>query len=202
MDLSVHQSGAAATPPIPPASPSIGYPTPGNPGTGLAASIPGAYWRYQLQAEMAAVIAAAGLTPNHASLTQVRDAIRALADAEIVYQFGATDTTPDKCHLNENGWQILPSGLIIQWGSVSIYTTGAPGTWLTWAATLPIAFPTAGLIGFATPGVYESGIDSLENIINVQSVSTTAINGGAMRAIGDWKQGEGKLNINYIALGH
>lgn len=136
MDLSVHQSGAAASPPSPPASPSVGYPTPGNPGTGLAASIPGAYWRYQLQAEMAAVLTAAGLTASSTTLTQLLAAIRALADARITYQFGTTDTTPDKCSLTTNGWQLLPSGLLVQWGQASATSTVSE-------VTLPLAFPTA-----------------------------------------------------------
>jgi hypothetical protein len=79
MDLSQYRSNAALVPPTAPASPSTGYPTPGDPATGTPATRPGAYWHYQLQAELAAVLADAGLSPSAATLTQLRDTLRALS---------------------------------------------------------------------------------------------------------------------------
>lgn len=109
MDLSIHQSGAAAAPPAAPASPSVGYPTPGNPGTGLAASVPGAYWRYQLQAEIAALLSAAAITPNHSTLTQLRDAAIAVSGRP-----GHTYTASDWAWLDKS------LGIMIQWALVAV----------------------------------------------------------------------------------
>lgn len=137
MDLSSYASGAAGIPPTAPGSPSVGYPSGGNPQTGQVATSPGAYWFYQLQAEMDALLSAADLTPDADALTQLRSAVEILADTRITYQFGSTAPTPDRCHLATNGWQILPSGLIVQWGQA----TGVNNSgWTT--VTYPIAFPT------------------------------------------------------------
>lgn len=73
-----YASGAAGTPPAPPASPSIGYPQPANPGLGAPATRPGKYWYYMMTEEIRNVIAAAGLTPDQADVTQLGDAISAM----------------------------------------------------------------------------------------------------------------------------
>lgn len=77
MDLRKWQSGASGTPPSAPASPSVGYPKDSVPGVSPATN-PGAHWFFQVSEEMREVLVAAGITPNSASLTQLRDAIRAL----------------------------------------------------------------------------------------------------------------------------
>lgn len=76
MDLRVYEADAIATPPSAPASPSTGYPTNGNPLAAQNATEPGDYWFYQLSEEMRALILEGGLTPDHTSLTQLRDAIK------------------------------------------------------------------------------------------------------------------------------
>jgi len=78
MDLRTMLSGAAGSPPSAPGSPSTGYFTEGNPGV-TPPSNPGAYWFHQMSEEARAVIVAAGLTPDASTLTQLRDAILALA---------------------------------------------------------------------------------------------------------------------------
>lgn len=72
------ESGSAASPPSVPGSPSIGYPTAGNPSTATPATKPGAYWYHMMTEELRAVVAAAGLTPDEGTLTQVRDAIKSM----------------------------------------------------------------------------------------------------------------------------
>lgn len=76
MDLRIYEADAIATPPSVPASPSIGFPTNGNPLTAQNATEPGDWWFYQLSEEMRALILEGGLTPDHTSLTQLRDAIK------------------------------------------------------------------------------------------------------------------------------
>lgn len=78
MDNRKWQAAASATPPAAEASPSIGYPTDGNLATPTPATTPGAFWFHQIGEEIRAVIAAAGLTPSDATLTQLRDAIQAM----------------------------------------------------------------------------------------------------------------------------
>lgn len=76
MDLRVYEADAIATPPTAPASPSSGHPTNGNPLTAQNATEPGEWWFHQLSEEMRAVILEGGLTPDHNTLTQLRDAIK------------------------------------------------------------------------------------------------------------------------------
>lgn len=76
----VYESGAAAAPPGQPASPSTGYPTAGNPQTAVPATKPGPWWYHMVTEELRAVIAAAGITPNHTDVSQLSTAIRRLID--------------------------------------------------------------------------------------------------------------------------
>lgn len=78
MDNRSWESGASATPPSPPSTPSSGYPVKGNPSTGTPATKPGQYWFHQIGEEMRNLITAAGLTPSNTDLTQLQQAIQQL----------------------------------------------------------------------------------------------------------------------------
>lgn len=71
-------SGASGTPPSAPVSPSSGYATSGNPGTGTPATKPGAWWYHMMTEELRALIVAAGLTPDFTNTSQVAQAVQAL----------------------------------------------------------------------------------------------------------------------------
>lgn len=156
-------SGAVGSAPAAPASPSVGYPTAGNPGTGTPATKPGPYWYHQITEELLAIIAAAGITPAQGTLTQLRDAIAAIYAPRLSPVLTGTPTAPNPttgvrsqqlatmqkfadefaAFLSGNGYQKLSSGLIIQWGDVtSASTTGT-------LFTFPIAFPTSCFISGA-----------------------------------------------------
>lgn len=75
MDNRSFESASSASPPSAPASPSVGYPTNGNPSLAIPATIPGDYWFYQIGEELRAMIETGGLTPAAGTLTQLRDAI-------------------------------------------------------------------------------------------------------------------------------
>jgi hypothetical protein len=77
MDNRKFQSAASATPPTAPVSPSSGYPTNGNPGTGTPATLPGEFWFHKIGEELRAIITDAGLTPSDTDLGQVLAAIKA-----------------------------------------------------------------------------------------------------------------------------
>lgn len=70
------QSGASATPPTAPASPSVGHPTGGNPGTGTQATKPGPWWYHMMTEELLGIVEGAGLTPDQEELTQIASAIQ------------------------------------------------------------------------------------------------------------------------------
>jgi hypothetical protein len=81
MDNRTLEANASATPPTAPATPSIGYPQKGNPGTGTAASKGGVFWYYQIGEELRNVLLAAGLTPTTGDLTQIVTSIKMLIEA-------------------------------------------------------------------------------------------------------------------------
>lgn len=76
-------SGSSASPPAAPASPSLGYATAGNPGTGTPSTKPGAYWYHMITEEMRAVIAAAGIAATQSDLTQMSQALRRVAGGNV-----------------------------------------------------------------------------------------------------------------------
>jgi hypothetical protein len=65
------ESGASATPPTAPGTPSIGFATDGNPSTGVPATLPGEWWFHAVTEELRNLIGAAGLAPNYAAVNQV-----------------------------------------------------------------------------------------------------------------------------------
>ncbi len=82
-DLRKWRAGAIESPPTPPAEPSDGHPTNGNPSAAIPATTPGAYWYHQVGEEIRNVILAGGLSPNHTSLNQMAQAIVNLITAAI-----------------------------------------------------------------------------------------------------------------------
>lgn len=99
--------------------------------------------------------------------------------------------------LSSNGYQKLPGGLILQWGS---FNTGVIGNETTGTVTYPIAFPTSGLqviIGSCT-GIISSSSASTEGL-TVSTISTTNF-GWTSR----WDQRSASTPdpIRYIAIGY
>lgn len=120
----VYQAGAVVLPPAAPITPSVGYPTGGDPLGGTPATLPGAYWFHMITEELRAIVSAGGLTPDHSVLNQVLQALPA-----------ALASRPEMARvLGTAGYQKLPGGLILQWGTA----TGPINT--TAVVTLPLAF--------------------------------------------------------------
>ncbi len=82
MDNRSWSSGASASPPSAPASPSVGYPTAGDPQTATPATKGGAFWFHQIGEELRAVLTAAGITPSTANNAQLLEAIQRMIDAQ------------------------------------------------------------------------------------------------------------------------
>ncbi len=126
-----YAANADAVPPDAPATPSNGYPRAADPATGTEATTPGPFWFYKIGEELRAIITAAGITPDDADLNQVLDALTA--------GFGLAQ------QLAQPGYQMLPGGLILQWGTESL---SFDTVFATSVITFPIAFPTANLNAF------------------------------------------------------
>ena len=79
--------------------------------------------------------------------------------------------------LEEDGYQILDSGFIIQWGREGADTDGSLGT--TTTVTFPKEFPTECLNVTATYGAYPDDADGLGSsgsiLINKDQISTTGV---------------------------
>ena len=73
----LYKSGAVAAAPPSSGAASDGNPTEGDVARNEAATVPGAYWFYQISKELEAVIEGADLVPDGDTLTQLRDAINA-----------------------------------------------------------------------------------------------------------------------------
>ncbi|WP_297813769.1 hypothetical protein [uncultured Methylophaga sp.] len=81
MDPRNYKSGAAASPPDAPGSPSTGFPTEGNPGSGVPATNPGPFWFYKVGESLRKIITTAGLTPDDGDLNLLQKAIVKLVSA-------------------------------------------------------------------------------------------------------------------------
>ncbi len=91
--------------------------------TGLRGTTHDAADRNAVQEEIMAVVEAAGITPNATNWTQLLQGLHVL--------FGGGGS------LGTTGWQRLPDGLILQWGTKDTSASGQV------TVTYPIAFPNA-----------------------------------------------------------
>ena len=136
MDNRKWESGASATPPAAPGSPSTGYPTEGDPLAVIPPTNPGAFWFHAIGEEIRAVIVDAGLTPALGTLTQLRDAIAVIMDAGLTPVLGTLTQLRDA---------IAAFGNSAFWGYASPDPLAAPGN----IDYLVQTAPPLGIIGFA-----------------------------------------------------
>ncbi|MDB5822154.1 MAG: hypothetical protein JWR21_858 [Herminiimonas sp.] len=120
----IDDPSAAPALPAPEAAGTEGYFTEGNPGV-TAASLVRASFLNMIQEELRAVVVAGGLTPSKTTYNQLLLALQALYAP--LTAFAASRVAA--------GYQKLPGGLIIQWGSQTIGNATAIG--------FPIPFPNA-----------------------------------------------------------
>ncbi len=94
---SVYLSNAVQTAPEVPQDVAAGYPTDGSATGGISATVPGAQWYNAVTMEIVNAIRAAGISPARGDLTQLAQAIRAIATAASptgAVQFFAQETAP------------------------------------------------------------------------------------------------------------
>lgn len=123
-------SGASATPPAAPSSPSVGYASGGVPGVSPATN-PGPHWFHKIAEELRGVIVAGGVTPSDSSLTQMMTALTALFGGVTALRSGGAGT--------EYGFTV--KGISVVFGSVAVPSGSNVGTA---AFTFPggFTFPT------------------------------------------------------------
>ena len=188
MDNRKWLSGAnATTPPSAPGSPSTGYPDGGTPGV-TPATNPGPYWFHQIGEELRAVLVAASITPNQGTLTQLRDAVLALAGGGVTI-------------LSSGGipYGIKVGPLIIQTGTVAVTSGGVNSTnTITYGTAFPNA--TLGISGNADKqgnGVWGPAVVMFPRT----AWSTT----GASAFVDTGNPGQvlqAGINVNYLAWGY
>ena len=102
-------SGAVPSVPQPSQATSVGFPTLEDTTGGVPGTVPGPFWFHAISKEVENVIEDGGIVPAVATLTQLRDAIRALIAASmatIEFPEGIAFATPNQ-HLSNN-----PSGAL------------------------------------------------------------------------------------------
>eukprot|EP00697_Spironema_sp_BW2_P007645 gnl/Spiro4/21991_TR10800_c0_g1_i1.p1 gnl/Spiro4/21991_TR10800_c0_g1~~gnl/Spiro4/21991_TR10800_c0_g1_i1.p1 ORF type:complete len:317 (+),score=-32.21 gnl/Spiro4/21991_TR10800_c0_g1_i1:924-1874(+) len=114
------------------------------------------------------------------STANMGNVLTELSNCTKLTQFGVS--------LAVNGYQKLPSGLIIQWGQTPSLTANASGT-----VTYPISFPTAFLAFSATGGATSGGVGPL---------GSDATAGGGLSGLTVWAGANGALGGRYIVIGY
>jgi len=142
-----YQSGASATPPAAPVSPSNGYPTNGDPMAPTPATQPGAFWFHQISEELRGILGAAGIAPSSSDLTQLLTALRSSG----VFQTQAKLDRSSKAATTEFVQLALGnlSGFI-SFSASSSLTTGILGNLIQIGAATPVGqiftLPSLGIV--------------------------------------------------------
>jgi len=128
-----YSANVSGTAPTPPAAGAVGYPRPGNPGTGAPATKPGPYWFHMVTEEIRKVITDAGMVPDHLNVAQLSQAIQALGGslAKVHGQCRLAKAGANLTLLPLNGNRILINGSVqtVSSGGVSLSAVGlTPGT--------------------------------------------------------------------------
>lgn len=174
---------------------------PGNPATGQTATPMLSEYFNMLQRELVNVVEAAGIPLSARDDTQMLSALQALglggyassADARALSSLTkllsprrlADAFRGSNQSLLGRGYQILPGGLIIQWGAVSV----PQGQ--TQAFSLSISFPNAGLRAVANKGLSLGQRGELGTAVNRNQVIINNNTDGSNEQLCSW-----------IALGH
>lgn len=190
-------SGALGTPPSAPGSPSIGYATSGNPGTGTPPTKPGAYWYHMMTEEIRGVLTMAGLTPSQSDLTQLAQAIKSLQGnfQSLVSITGATTLTNASA-----GKTILLSGAGSYTVTLPLASACPAGTALVFAASagsITVSRQGSDLIYPNSSGTTGVVLNNGDNLTLVSSgsawfaVAGSAVLGNALQSFGNSLAGSG-----------
>lgn len=160
----IDDPSAAAALPTPGAAGTEGYFTPGNPGSGIPATLVTADFLNMLQEELRNVVVAGGLTPSKTTYNQLLNAIKAVALGQFSQSFGST------------GYVQMPNGFLMQWGNITTDGSGAA------TITYPVAF-TLGAYSYAfTPAAQSCVCRPLTGGLTTQNIETRSSTSGSLLA--------------------
>ena len=190
-----YQSGAAGSAPTAPGSPSLGYPTGGNPGSGTPATKPGPYFYHMIVEELMAIIAAAGITPAQGTLTQLLTALRSAgvfqtaADNDRTTKAATTAFANPAAIIAADGYVKLPSGIIFQWGITTSCNSGS-----NLVVTLPVTYPNT---NWLTLTAFTQASDASVGSVFVGQVRSLATNAFTLRNLGP-----SAAQYHYLSIGY
>lgn len=189
----IYASGAAGSAPSVPASPSSGYPTAGNPGTGTPATKPGPYWYHMIMEELMAIITAGAITPAPGTLNQVKQALDALYAPK---GSGGSKIQPISASVAANALTLSLNATSLDFRANSL-TSGVINS-RTVGSTISMVVPSGATLGTVSgqqarlavlaidnAGTIEVAVANLSGGLNLDEttlISTTAISGTANSA--------------------
>lgn len=167
---------AVASLPTPGAAGTPGYFTDGNPGSGVPATILRAEFMNMIMMELQNIILAAGVTPSKTTFNQVLQALPA-----------ALASRPEMAgSLGSSGYQKLPGGLIIQWGTIAANASGSTTT-----VTLPISYSNS---NYRVALQFTDALNDDSRVIQLQSKSNGSF---VMQAFGS-----AATTADFISIGY
>lgn len=135
--------------------------------------------------EIMSVITGAGLVPDVEQLDQLKAAIAKMITDRAAPLATTVNITDFAQSFAASGWQKLPSGLIVQWGTANV-----PANNVAYTQSLPIAFPTLQLS--AASAVASAAYSSAIVGVGLTLTQITLFNASPM----------GAQNVRWIAIGH
>jgi len=203
MDNRTWSSGASGTPPTVPASPSVGYPTPGNPELGQAATKGGAYWFHQMGEELRAILTAAGITPDPTVLTQLLTALRSAGVFTTPAQFDNTTKAATTAFVRASGLQA--AGTLVVFATSTLTSANVGKATLinvnSSVQTLPLGstLPDGALIALESVGlsntIQRQGTDGIYTLTGTPVTSLAMGQGDTLQLV--WSAGA----ANWIIIG-
>lgn len=202
----IYASGAAGSAPSVPASPSSGYPTAGNPGTGTPATKPGPYWYHMIMEELMAIITAGGITPAPGTLNQVKQALDALYGSMIQPISASVAANALTLTLNPTGLNFRASSLAS--GTVS-YRTVASAISLTIPAGVTLGTINGQparlvVIALDNAGTVELAVVNLAGgspLLDETNLMTTVAISGASNSATTVYSASARTNVPYRVVG-
>lgn len=178
-------SAVASQPSVPaPTGSGGGFFTNGNPASGVAGTLVPDWWLTQLQEEPLAVLAAAGVAPIKGNNGQL------LQSLGILFGGGGSVAT--------SGWQRLPGGLLLQWGS-GVTTDGDQDF-----TAFPTIFP-ANVFSVVISEANASGWTA-SPVPTIYGGTRAGLGGFAVSAVNISRSGvpayAASVNYNYVAIGN
>ena len=193
MDRSFY-SGAIGTPPSAPASPSIGYPQPGDALIATPPTKPGHYWYYMITEELRKLITKAGLTPSASNVNQVAAALDELYGKVYVDSVDLASAIAVSSNVQTNVVsRLLPAGLWETSGNILFHCSAGTPAYAGLCSSVSTTSATAD--GFSTHRenvlsasiTFDQGKPIPTTIFDLSVPTTIYLSGSITIVTGTWK---------------